>query len=181
MAIIRDCELHHPRLDPNRPNSKYNKKFPTWEIQIRTCDRAEKKVWEDMGLPVKAIVPDEGEPYFRVNLKKKSIKEDGSPGSPVNVVDGNLQPLDGRTIGNGSRGNVRVFQYPFTREDGSKGVASVLMGVQVTKHIVFEAKSYDDDFEQADMEVIRRETQENGASESGGTQVDSELDDEIGF
>jgi len=152
--ILSDCELWFCKLDPKRPNNKFNKKNPTWECQIRTSNKETKKVWESHNLNVKAVVPDEGQPYFRVNLRKKSIKEDGDNASPVNVIDGNMGELDPNTIGNGSIGNVRVFQYEYPKEGGGKGVASVLMGVQVTRHIVYKAKPRDDDFGQTDMETI---------------------------
>ncbi len=154
MAIIKDCEIWFAKLNPQKPNDKFNKENPTWECQIRTHDKAVKKSWEELGLPVKAVVPDEGAPYFRVNLRKKSTKEDGEPASPIKVVNGQLEDIDPDSIGNGSVGNVRIFQYQYRREGGGKGVASVLMGVQVTKHIVFKLKPRTDDFSETSTEVI---------------------------
>jgi hypothetical protein len=154
MAIITNAELWFCKVDPKRPNNKFNKKNPTWECQIRTTNKETKKVWESMGLGVKAVIPDEGPSYFRVNLRKKSIKEDGEKASPVKVVNGSLEDIDPNTIGNGSIGNVRIFQYEYPKEGGGTGVASVLMGLQVTKHIVYKAKPRDDDFETTDTETI---------------------------
>lgn len=154
MAIIKDCELWFCKLDPKRPNNKFNKENPTWECQIRTTDKAVKKQWEELSLPVKAVVPDEGVPYFRVNLRKKSIKEDKDPASPIKVVNGKLEDIDPNSIGNGSIGNVRIFQYEFPRKDGGKGVASVLMGIQVTKHIVYKPKPRGDEFGEETTTVI---------------------------
>ena len=155
MAIINDCEIWFAKLDPKRPNNKFNKENPTWECQIRTTDKAIKKSWEEMSLPVKAIVPDEGSPYFRVNLRKKSIKEDKSEASPVKVLNGALEEIDPTSIGNGSIGNVRLFQYEYPKASGGKGTASVLMGIQVTKHIIYKAKPRDDDFGMTDTETIQ--------------------------
>ena len=154
MAIIRDCEIWFAKLNPKRPNNKFNKKNPTWDCQIRTTDKAIKKQWEEMQLPVKAVVPDEGAPYYRVNLRKKTIKESGESASPVKVVNGHLEDIDPDSIGNGSIGHIRIFQYEYTKETGGKGIASVLMGIQVTKHIVYKAKPRDDDFGMTDTEVI---------------------------
>lgn len=154
MSIIKDCELWFCKLDPKRPNNKFNKLNPTWECQIRTTDKAVKKIWEEMQLPVKAVVPDEGAPYFRVNLRKKSIKEDGTAASAIKVVNGKLEEIDPTSVGNGSIGNVRVFQYEYPRKDGGRGVASVLMGVQVTKHIVFKQTPRNDDFSETETETI---------------------------
>ena len=114
--IIKNCELYFAKLDPARPNAKFNKKNPTWELQIRTSDQETRKQWTQMGLNVKPVVPDEGEPFFRVNLRKKSIKEDGEKASSVDVVDAQLNPVDAKSIGNGSVGNVKVFQYEYTSE-----------------------------------------------------------------
>jgi hypothetical protein len=154
MPIIKDCELWFCKLDPKRPNNKFNKLNPTWECQIRTTDKAVKKIWEELELPVKAVVPDEGAPYFRVNLRKKSIKEDKENASPIKVVNGKLEELDPNSIGNGSVGNVRVFQYEYPRKDGGKGIASVLMGIQVTKHLVYKPKPRGDDFDETETETI---------------------------
>ena len=154
MPIIRDCELHFAKLDPKRPNNKFNKTNPTWEVQIRTTDKAVKKLWEELELPVKAVVPDEGAPYFRVNLRKKSIKEDGEAASPIKVVNGKLEDMDPTSIGNGSIGNVRIFQYEYPKKDGGNGSASVLMGIQVTKHIVYTPKPRNDEFTEAEMETV---------------------------
>lgn len=156
MAIIKDAELWFCRLDPKYPNSKFNPENPAWECQLRTTSKEQKKEWESMGLPVKAIVPDEGETYFRVNLRKKSIKEDGSKASPVEVVGGDLEPIDPSTIGSGSVGNVRVWQYEYTRKDGGKATAAILMAVQVTKLIVAKQKPRKEreTFQQSDMKII---------------------------
>lgn len=153
MPIIKGAELYFSKLNPKRPNSKFNKKNPTWEVQIRTEDKAKKKEWEDLGLAVKAVIPDDGLPYYRVNLRKKSIKEDGENSSPVSVVDGKLNPVDPDSIGNGSIGNIRIFQYEYTNE-GKKGIASVLMAVQLIKHLVYTAPARDDDFEETETETV---------------------------
>jgi hypothetical protein len=161
MTILRNCELHFCKLDPKRPNSKFNKQNPTWEAQLRTYSKEQKKEWEALKLPVKAIVPDDDSPpFYRVNLRKKSIKVDQEKSSPVTVVDGKLQPLDPNTIGNGSVGNVRIFQYVYEKPDGTEGTTSVLMGVQITKHIVYTPKPRGDDFGEEDMEVIEPDPEE---------------------
>ena len=153
--ILNSVELWFVKANPKRPNNKFNKKNPTWECQIRTTDKAKKKAWEEAGLQVKAVLPDDDTPpFYRVNLRKKSIKTSDEPSSPVIVVNGARQPLDPDTIGNGSIGNVRVFQYEYTKETGGKGLASVLMGIQVTKHIVYKPKVRDDDFGDAETETV---------------------------
>lgn len=163
MAILQDVEIHFAKVDPKRPNAKYNKKNPTWECQIRTESREKRKEWLALGLPVKDVIPDEEgmKPYYRVNLRKKSIKEkDGEPASPVDVIDGKKNPVDPNSIGNGSRGNIRIFQYEYTKDKengGGKGTASVLMGIQLTKHVVYVPKPRDDDFGETETETVAPE------------------------
>lgn len=157
MAILPDVELWYAKLDPNRPSARFNKKNPTWELQIRTTDRAVVAQWKEVGLKPKAVIPDEegAVPYWRVNLRRKSIKADGSPADAPDVIDGQKKPVNPNSIGNASRGNVRVFQYPFTNaENGEKGLATVLMGVQLTKHVVYEAKERDDEFGETETEIV---------------------------
>ena len=122
MAILKGVEIWFAKVDPARPNAKFNKKNPTWEVQLRTADKAKKKEWEALNLPVKAVVPDEGEPYFRLNLRKKSIKADGEASSPVSILNGHLEAVDPNSIGNGSIGNARIYQYEYPKEGGGKSV-----------------------------------------------------------
>jgi hypothetical protein len=128
--ILNDVELYFAKLDPQYPNARFNKENPTWEVQIRTKDKAVAKYWKENNLKVTPDENDEGV-FYRANLKKKSKKRDGSDMAPVNVVAGDLSPVDPSTIGNGSIANLSVFQYSYS-VNGSDGVASMLMGVQIT-------------------------------------------------
>jgi hypothetical protein len=129
-VIIENAELFFAKLDPAKPSSAFNKENPTWEVQIRTRNKAQAKQWKDMNLRVQPKEDDDGI-YYATNLKKKSLKRDGSPMAPVNVVAGDLSPVDPATIGNGSVGNLSVYQYEYN-VNGSQGIASMLMGVQLT-------------------------------------------------
>ncbi|MDB4575366.1 hypothetical protein N9112_00220 [bacterium] len=159
--ILNNCELHFVRLDPTRPNAKYEKANPVWEIQMRTSDKDQKKAWQAAGLRVTAVVPDDdSDPYFKANLRKRSIKSDGEKALPVELVDGNLNPIDPNTIGNGSVGNLRVFQYEYNNEESGPGVASILMAVQITKHVVYvpQPKAEREEFGAVgDTEVVKSE------------------------
>jgi len=147
MAILKGCEIYF--LKAVKPSAKYNKANPTWEVQIRTEDKVKKKEWEEMGLRVKAVVPDEGNPYFRVNIKKKSLKKDGSASNPPDVIDRWLQPMNPKIIGNGSIGNVKIFIYDYEM-DGEKLKGATLMGVQITKLVKYTPKASDDDFDEVE-------------------------------
>lgn len=160
MAIIKQAEIWYTKLNPKRPNAKYNKKNPTWELQLRTTSKEVKKNWEAMNLRPKAVLPeDDTPPYWRVNLRKKSINSEGEPSGPVKIVDGQLREIDPDSIGNGSVGNIRIFQYKYTGEDG-EGIASVLMAIQLTKHIVYVPKPRDDDFDMTETETYNSEGEE---------------------
>ncbi len=128
--ILSNVELYFAKLDPATPNSRFDKDNPTWEVQIRTKDKAVAKEWKDNNLRVTPDENDEGV-FYRANLKKKSKKRDGSDMAPVNVVAGDLSPVNPSTIGNGSIANLSVFQYDY-KVSGKEGIASMLMGVQIT-------------------------------------------------
>jgi len=171
MALLKNCELHYIKCDPKRPNASFNKKNPTWEVQIRTTDLEQKKEWDAYGLKPKLLVgkegdDNEGEPIltadgkkqWRVNLKKKSITQAGEPASTVKIVNGSLEDIDPNTVGNGSLGHVRIYQYEFPQEGKKEpGIASVLMAIQLKRHIVYTPKARDDEFEIEDTETINPE------------------------
>jgi hypothetical protein len=170
MAIFKNVEIHFVRLDPKRPNKKFKPENPTWELQMRTKDKAKKNEWIAADLGVKAVMDeDDNVLYYRVNLKKKSIKIDEktkveTPAAPVDVVDGKGNPVDPNSIGSGSIANVRVFQYPFTFE-GKKGIAAVLMAVQLVKHILYIPNPMEDfDTDMETETVIPEDSEESGSS-----------------
>lgn len=135
-VIIRDAEMHWAKL------SKPVEPFGTlqWELQIRTRDKDTAKKWkEDFYLTIKQEDDDDGK-YWKANLKRKAIKKDGDKNTPPDVVDGSKQPIDGATIGNGSVGNVMLFQYPYD-VGGRKGVSSIISKVQVVNHKVYSPDS----------------------------------------
>jgi len=104
-----------------------------------------------MNLRVQPKEDDEGI-YYAANLKKKSMKRDGSPMAPVNVIAGNLSPVDPKTIGNGSVGNLSVYQYEYN-VNGSSGIASMLMGVQITTLNEYTPRPDQGGFEITDFKV----------------------------
>ena len=71
---------------------------------------------------------------FTVSLKRKAVKADGSDNGMVRVVNADASAMsveDMKKIGNGSKGNVIVFQYEYNAA-GRTGIASSLTAVQVT-------------------------------------------------
>ena len=166
MALFKNCEVFYVKCDPTRPNPQLSKENPTWEVQLRTTNPEQRDEWLAGGLRPKLIVgkpgtEDEGvailhngKKQWRVNLKKKSKKRDGTDSSPVEVVNGALQAIDPNTIGNGSICHVQVWQYDYKNAAGEKVVASVLTGLQVKRHLVYNRPVRDDAFGAEDTETI---------------------------
>jgi hypothetical protein len=187
-VILKNCELWYIKLDPKRPYGKYNKENPTWEVQVRTSDKDTKNKWVAQNVKVKSVVPDEGDPYWYVNLKRRSIKSDMTPNSPVECINGALKPVDGRTIGNGSIGNVKLYQYQSRAENAKEGeMTSILSAIQVTKHIVYTPKpqSSTAGFDETETEVIGDDGSFDSSAgadfEAESSNTDIEFDDDIPF
>lgn len=140
--LIADVELNWARLaTPVNP-------FGTeqYELQIATKDPAKAEELRANHMTVK-----EKDGVFTVSLKRKAKKADGSDNGKVRVVDSSKTPLENiGGIGNGSRGNVIVFQYPYDAM-GRKGVASSLTAVQVIDLVPYERQS-DVDFDVVGVE-----------------------------
>jgi len=151
MAILKNVELFWAQLDPKKPNSKFNKEQPTWDVQIRTRDKKVKAEWVALNLKPKTVEDDDGI-FYSVTLRKKAKKKDGTDNQPVTVVDGSLNPINPSSIGNGSIANVRIFQYEYPPENK---IASMIMAVQITKLKEYIPKSSGDEFEITDTEIVR--------------------------
>ena len=132
-VIIRDAELHWAKLvKPVEPFGTLQ-----WELQMRTADKEEAEKWKkEFYLTVKTEDGDDGT-YYKANVKRKAIKKDGDQNTPPEVLDGAKKPIDGNSVGNGSVGNVMLFQFPYEMQ-GRKGVSSILSKVQVTDLKVYQ-------------------------------------------
>jgi hypothetical protein len=174
-VIFNNVELYFSKLDPANPNSRFDKENPTWEVQIRTKDKAVAKEWKSQNL---RVTPDENDDgvFYRANLKKKSKKRDGSDMAPVNVVAGDLSPVDPATIGNGSVANLSVFQYDYNM-NGKDGVASMLMGVQITTLNEYKPRPNQGGFAPTEFTVNKvADNQEVDADMVAGDTPDDDLD-----
>lgn len=152
MTILKNCEVRFAQLNPERPNTKI-KKTGRWSLQIFTRDKAQKQEWEKLNIKVKMNEDDVGV-FYTANIARNAVKSDGKPADPPKVVNGNLVSIDPNSIGNGSICNLRIFQYEYTFE-GTKGIATSLMAVQVIKHIVYHRKQGEfEEFDAVETEVI---------------------------
>ena len=130
-----DVELNWAKL--SKPVSPFGS--PQWELQVVVPeDRASEL--SDNHLNVKPAKDAKGNlrpGFVSASLKRKAIKADGSENGKVRVVNAEAQPMENvDQIGNGSRGNVIVFQYEYSNS-GRTGIASSLTAVQVTKLEVY--------------------------------------------
>ena len=133
--LIEDVEINYPKLDPNRPvENPFAKGQFYWEMQVVIDDAEKAKMLKDNHFNVK-----EKDGKFILSLKRKTQKSSGEANGPVRVVDADTKPIERvQSIGNGSRANIIVFQYPWSNF-GNSGVGSSLTAVQVTEMKLYEA------------------------------------------
>ena len=102
-----------------------------WELQVATTDKAVADDWSANHFNVKQDKVDSSK--FTISLKRKAVKANGDANMPVKIVDAAanaLSPEKIAQIGNGSTGNVIVYQYPYSTA-GREGIANSLTAVQV--------------------------------------------------
>ena len=134
--MIRNVELNWARLDTTQ--SPFGKE--QYEMQIATTDKEVADEWTANYLSVK-----EKDGVYSVGLNRKAFKTNGDTNGKVKVVTSDLKPLpEGTMIGNGSTGNVKIYQYSYDVA-GKKGTGSSLTAVQVTNLLVYLGNT-DDDF-----------------------------------
>ena len=152
-AIIKDVELYWAKLGkPVEPFGTLQ-----WEIQIRFPKKRVKEM-EQYG---KVKETDESG-IFSVNLKKKAEKKDGSPAQKVKLVGRKGEEVDPTTLGNGSKGNVKVMlkDYQIKGPNGrvtKEGTQVMLIAVQVTDLVKYEPKSTGADFDYDDEAPVEDE------------------------
>lgn len=125
--LIQNVELNWARLD--KPVAPFG--TDQYELQIATTDKSIANDWSQNHLNVK-----EKDGKFTVSLKRKALKANGDTNGAPRVVNADKSPYDFTQqglIGNGSIGNVIVYQYPY-EVMGRKGIGNSLTAVQVVKH-----------------------------------------------
>ena len=133
-VIIKDVEFNWCKLAKPVTNQFGATQY---EMQIVAKDKAHAdQISKETGLSFK-----EKDGKLMLNLKRKASKKDGSDNGAPRVVDSNKAPIENpASVGNGSRGNVIVWQYEYSF-GGSKGIGNSLTAVQVTKLEVYENKN----------------------------------------
>lgn len=145
--LLKDVEFHYYKDKPVEYKGKLQ-----WEVSIKTNDPAVAEQWEFNHLNVRhngtsTKMPTE----WVVSLNRKVHKKDGTEQEPVRVVDENLRPYtpeERRKIGNGSKGNLIVWQGQYDNSHG-KGVSTSLTAMQIPrdKLQVYEGSMETVDFE----------------------------------
>ena len=126
--LIENVELNWARL--SNPVSPFG--TPQWELQIATTDPVLAGQMGENNLNVK-----EKDGKYVLSLKRKAMKADGSPMEPVRLVDAQKNPIENKgSIGNGSKGNVIVWQAEYEAA-GRSGVSNSLTAVQVTELVEY--------------------------------------------
>ena len=125
-VILKDVELHWAKLD--KPVDPFKTGERLWEVQIRTADEVIAKQWAKEYY-INAKKDDEG--FWKANVKRKELNGKGETNKAPDVLGRSNQPISASNIGNGSIGDLKLFQYPYDVA-GRKGVASMLSAVRVT-------------------------------------------------
>lgn len=136
-VIIRDVKLYWAKLD--KPVDPFG--TLQWELTVQVPKKREAEI-ASLGKVKEGF--EKG--TVAVALKKKALKADGTEAAKVGVVDANKQPLDSKLIGNGSTGNIIVFQRPYEIKAPNgkvtkSGTTTMLIKVQVTNLVKYERKS----------------------------------------
>lgn len=149
--MLKNITLNWVKLDTPTDNYSGDKKIYEIQACVPIARAAELDIF-------RKTRPAADKSMVCINLSKNAFKKDGSENLKVRVVDINKNPLDSKTIGNGSVANVIVTTSPYeiknpkTGKVTKSGVSTMLDAVQVTKLIKYEPKN-SMDFDAMDGEV----------------------------
>lgn len=133
-VLIENVEFMYPRLASPIENP-FSKKMQ-YEMLI-VVPESRKAELEANHLSPKPVKDRDG--FVGVSVRRNAVKANGEDNGKVRVVDADKQPIEAvSSIGNGSSGNVILFQYPWENM-GRKGISSSLTAVQVVDLKVYEA------------------------------------------
>ena len=138
-VILKDVQIYWAKLNPEKPVSPFGEE--QWEVTVQVHKKREKELAE-FGKVKEGF--EKG--TVAINLKKKANKKDGTRAAAVRVVDGKKEPLDPKTIGNGSTGNIMLMlrDYEIKAPNGKvtkSGTTVTLTAVQVKDLIKYVPKS----------------------------------------
>src|SRR5210317_221358 len=123
-SVIRNVNFYYAKLD--KPVSPFGTEI--YDLQVRFP----KERIQEMSAYGKVRQVEDGN--YAINITRKAMNAKKQK-TPVRVVDGNKNPIKD-LIGNGSFGNIIVYQYDWA-VSGRTGRKTVLIAVQVTDLIKY--------------------------------------------
>ena len=123
-SVIRNVNFYYAKLD--KPVSPFGTEI--YDLQVRFP----KERIEEMSAYGKVRQVEDGN--YAINITRKAKNAKGQK-TPVRVVDAEKNPIKD-LIGNGSEGNVIVYQYDWN-VSGRSGTKTILIAVQVTNLIKY--------------------------------------------
>jgi hypothetical protein len=141
-VMISNVELHWAKLDKAVPN--FQGDADQWEVQVRVPKKRREEL-EEFG----KVKEEDGGKTISKNFYKKTTKADGEPSQRVKVVDIYGDAVDPKTIGNGTKANIRLLARPFqiknpkTGKVTKEGTTTILMAIQITELVKYERQGGD--------------------------------------
>jgi len=123
-SVIRNVNFYYAKLD--KPVSPFGTEI--YDLQLRFP----KERIEEMSTYGKVRQVEDGN--YAINITRKAKNAKGQK-TPVRIVDSNKNQIKD-LIGNGSEGNVIVYQYDWN-VSGRSGTKTILIAVQVTNLIKY--------------------------------------------
>lgn len=176
MAILKNVEGRWFKLVKEKPAPAFGDSGPKWEFQAIARTKEQMQEWKDLGITVKPVEED-GKIVYKAKFQRATHKRPkdgatvGEENQPVEVVSGQMTPLDPAIIGNGSIVNIIIFQYDYEVKSkdgkaGKKGKGTMLKKVQVRKLVRYVPQE-GEDFDEEDYEEVEAE------DDSGSTATSS--------
>ena len=144
-SVIRNVNFYYAKLD--KPVSPFGTEI--YDMQVRFP----KERIEEMSAYGKVRQVEDGN--YAINITRKAMNAKKQK-TPVRVVDGDKNPIKD-LIGNGSFGNIIVYQYDWA-VSGRTGRKTVLIAVQVTDLIKYVPETA------ADFDIIEAPANDNAPS-----------------
>lgn len=188
MAIVRNITGRWFKLSEQYPAPAFGDSGPKWEFIGVAKNKAQADEWKALNIRVKAAEVD-GRIEYTAKFQKACLKrlKAGQDVQEKNkapkVVNGSLKEIDPQTLANGSVVNIEIFQHPFEVKSDKpggptkKGISTILMSVQVVKHVVYVAKPREG-FDMTETETVMPETVAESMDESS---VVNDDDDDADF
>src|SRR5210317_54293 len=141
-SVIRNVNFYYAKLD--KPVSPFGTEI--YDLQVRFP----KERIQEMSAFGKVREVEDGN--FAINITRKAKNAKGQK-TPVRIVDTNKAPIKD-LIGNGSEGNIIVYQYDWN-VSGRSGTKTILIAIQVTNLIKYVPET------EVDFDILEPATKDN--------------------